>query len=112
MKLYWRPGRISNASLAVLAAIALLFTIVIETNKVVVVSFGGFSVVVPVNCWRSTVPTRQPGTWSALWPPLSCEMVWTVTGSCESFSAPVFSIPVDGSTQPFGTSMLHELMPT
>jgi poly-gamma-glutamate system protein len=35
MKLYWRPGRISNASLAVLAAIALVFTVLIETNKVV-----------------------------------------------------------------------------
>ena len=35
MKLYWRPGRISNASLAVLAVLAVAFTVLIETNKVV-----------------------------------------------------------------------------
>jgi poly-gamma-glutamate system protein len=35
MKLYWRPGRISNASLGVLAALAVVFMVVIETNKVV-----------------------------------------------------------------------------
>lgn len=32
MKLYWRPGRISNASLTVLAILALLCIVVIETN--------------------------------------------------------------------------------
>jgi len=36
MKLYWRPGKISNASLVVLALVAVMFMVVIETNKVVV----------------------------------------------------------------------------
>jgi poly-gamma-glutamate system protein len=36
MKLYWRPGKISNASLVVLAFLAIIAIVVVETNKVVI----------------------------------------------------------------------------
>ncbi|HQL57890.1 MAG TPA: poly-gamma-glutamate system protein [Myxococcota bacterium] len=36
MKLYWRPGKISNASLTALAILAVLAIIIVEKNKVVI----------------------------------------------------------------------------
>jgi poly-gamma-glutamate system protein len=36
MKLYWRPGKVSNASLLVLALIAISFMIIVEANRVMI----------------------------------------------------------------------------
>ena len=36
MKLYWRPGKVSNASLLVLALVAISFMIIVEANKVMI----------------------------------------------------------------------------
>ncbi len=35
MRLYWRPGKVSNASLAFLAGLAAAFMVVVETNRVI-----------------------------------------------------------------------------